>query len=75
MGMTVPQKKYFCNRIDEITLRKENDIWNKVKEPKNEKAICLEGLDDGKIKLINQSQMEKLISQVDHSIVILICLI
>jgi|TARA_R110000765_G_scaffold71690_2_gene139165 hypothetical protein len=61
MGMTVPQKKYFCNRIDEITLRKENDIWNKVKEPKNEKAICLEGLDDGKIKLINQSQMEKLI--------------
>jgi|TARA_R110000824_G_scaffold21134_2_gene79030 hypothetical protein len=61
MGMTVPQKKYFCNRIDEISIRKENDIWNKVKEPKNEKAICLEGLDEGKIKLINQSQMEKLI--------------
>tara|TARA_R110002110_G_scaffold50475_1_gene149327 strand:- start:21820 stop:22257 length:438 start_codon:yes stop_codon:yes gene_type:complete len=61
MGMTVPQKKYFCNRIDEISIRKENDIWSKVKEPKNEKAICLEGLDEGKIKLINQSQMEKLI--------------
>ena len=61
MSMTVPQKKYFCNRIDEISIKKETEIRNKVKKLKNEKEICLEGLDEGKVKLINQSQMEKLI--------------
>ena len=59
--MTVPQKKYFCNRIDEITVRKEVELHKKVGNVKSIRAICVEGMDKGKIKIINWSDLEKLV--------------
>jgi len=48
MGMTVPQKKYFCNRIDEITEQKVNDLKN-VSAQSN-KALAQMGLANGEIQ-------------------------
>jgi hypothetical protein len=45
--MTVPQKKYFCNRIDEITLQKIEEI-PKVADL-YDKQMAQEGLIEGKI--------------------------
>jgi len=59
--MTVPQKKYFCNRIDEIRARKENEIWNKMEADANEPAVCLSGISEGKVRIITRNQLEKLV--------------
>ena len=45
--MTVPQKKYFCNRIDEITLKKVNELPSV--EDLYDKAMAKEGLEAGKV--------------------------
>ena len=45
--MTVPQKKYFCKRIDEITEQKVNDIKD-IKSMSN-KAIAQMGLAKGEV--------------------------
>ena len=46
--MTVPQKKYFCKRIDEITTEKVNKI--KDVSGMTNKAIAAMGLANGKIR-------------------------
>ena len=45
--MTVPQKKYFCKRIDEITERKINDL--KDTKGMSNKAIAQMGLAKGEV--------------------------
>jgi len=45
--MTVPQKKYFCKRIDEITERKINDL--KDTKGISNKAIAQMGLAKGEV--------------------------
>jgi len=46
--MTVPQKKYFCKRIDEITEQKVNDL--KDTTGMNNKAIAQLGLAKGEVQ-------------------------
>ena len=46
--MTVPQKKYFCKRIDEITNQKISEL--KDVEAMSNKAIAAMGLANGKIR-------------------------
>jgi len=46
--MTVPQKKYFCTRIDEITTKKVNEL--KDVAGMTNKGIAQMGLANGKIK-------------------------
>jgi len=46
--MTVPQKKYFCTRIDEITAQKINDLKN-VSAHSN-KGMAQMGLANGKVE-------------------------
>tara|TARA_X000001388_G_scaffold18250_2_gene11602 strand:- start:25492 stop:25929 length:438 start_codon:yes stop_codon:yes gene_type:complete len=46
--MTVPQKKYFCKRIDEITNQKVSEL--KDVEAMSNKAIAAMGLANGKIR-------------------------
>jgi hypothetical protein len=46
--MTVPQKKYFCKRIDEITERKVNDL--KDTKGMTNKAIAQMGLAKGEVR-------------------------
>jgi len=46
--MTVPQKKYFCKRIDEITAQKVNEL--KDVEAMSNKAIAAMGLANGKVR-------------------------
>lgn len=57
MSMTVPQKKYFCNRIDEITSEKQLALRKKPRIVQTDREICQEGLDNGKIKLINEAEL------------------
>ena len=62
MSMTQPQKKYFCNRIDEIA-----DIKTKVRCVKpQEKSKCRvfkEGLDSGIIKLKDSIEFRQAIER------------
>lgn len=46
--MTVPQKKYFCKRIDEITNQKVSEL--KDVEAMSNKAIAAMGLANGKVR-------------------------
>ena len=46
--MTVPQKKYFCKRIDEITTKKVSEL--KDATGLSNKAIAQMGIANGKIK-------------------------
>mgnify|MGYP003131764925 FL=1 len=46
--MTVPQKKYFCNRIDEITAQKVNEL--KDVSSAGNKEIAKMGLANGEIR-------------------------
>ena len=46
--MTVPQKKYFCKRIDEITAQKISEL--KDVEAMSNKAIAAMGLANGEIR-------------------------
>ena len=46
--MTVPQKKYFCNRIDEITTQKISEL--KEEPALTNKAIAQMGLATGRIE-------------------------
>jgi len=46
--MTVPQKKYFCTRIDEITAQKVNDL--KEVSAHSNKGIAQMGLANGEIE-------------------------
>ena len=59
--MTVPQKKYFCNRIDEITAKKEREL--RYTEPvATDKELCIQGMDEGKIVVKNFKDIKQLIA-------------
>ena len=57
MGMTLPQKKYFCNRIDEECSRK---IQRETLERPDKESYWRECLDSGKVKLYNFSQINQI---------------
>lgn len=59
--MTVPQKKYFCNRIDEITETKVRALVNTLVQNETDKNICIQGLEEGKIEVRGISEIKKII--------------
>ena len=63
MSMTVPQKKYFCNRIDEITSEKQLALRKKPRIVQADREICQEGLENGKIKLRKESELVSIIKK------------
>ena len=63
MSMTVPQKKYFCNRIDEITGTKTILLQSSVPKEASPKDIILKGMAEGQITLITNDELKKLIHQ------------
>jgi hypothetical protein len=61
MSMTQPQKKYFCNRIDEIATLKTKVL---IKPQEKSKAIVFkEGLDSGIIKLKDSVEFRQTIER------------
>tara|TARA_R100000995_G_C3484082_1_gene126000 strand:- start:2326 stop:2763 length:438 start_codon:yes stop_codon:yes gene_type:complete len=62
--MTVPQKKYFCKRIDEITNQKVSEL--KDVEAMSNKAIAAMGLANGKV--LYPADMSKIHEAIDVTI-------
>ena len=62
--MTVPQKKYFCKRIDEITTQKVSEL--KDVEAMSNKAIAAMGLANGKV--LYPADMSKIHEAIDLTI-------
>lgn len=62
--MTVPQKKYFCKRIDEITNQKVSEL--KDVEAMSNKAIAAMGLANGKV--LYPADMSKIHEAIDLTI-------
>tara|TARA_R100000654_G_scaffold863_1_gene3317 strand:+ start:3348 stop:3782 length:435 start_codon:yes stop_codon:yes gene_type:complete len=62
--MTVPQKKYFCKRIDEITNQKVSEL--KDVEAMSNKAIAAMGLANGKV--LYPADMSKIHEAIDITI-------
>jgi len=62
--MTVPQKKYFCKRIDEITAQKVSEL--KDVEAMSNKAIAAMGLANGKV--LYPADMSKIHEAIDITI-------
>ena len=62
--MTVPQKKYFCKRIDEITNQKVSEL--KDVEAMSNKAIAAMGLANGKV--LYPADMSKIHGAIDLTI-------
>lgn len=63
MSMTIPQKKYFCKRIDEILSSKISDLNKEINSVFNEREVAdcmiMEGPDT--LKIVSEDKLKRMI--------------
>ena len=63
MSMTIPQKKYFCKRIDEILSKKISDLNKQINAIFNEREVAdcmiMEGPD--KLKVVSEDKLKRMV--------------
>ena len=61
MSMTIPQKKYFVKRIDEIVAQKKMALEKDKIEMPGDNVLFLKGVEDGTLKIRSLSDIEKIV--------------
>ena len=61
MSMTIPQKKYFVKRIDEIVAQKKMALEKDKIEMPGDNVLLLKGVEDGTLKIRALSDIEKIV--------------
>ena len=61
MSMTIPQKKYFVKRIDEIVAQKKMALEKDKIEMPGDNVLFLKGVEDGTLKIRALSDIEKIV--------------